>query len=455
MCNGFAPAMRKVKRGDLPLSGLVSQKSVQDACSQEGYRGQASLYTPITTILTFLAQLLNADGSCQQAVDGLIAERVAGGKGRCSADTSGYCKARSRLPEEVFWRLARQSGQQVAQGAEEGWLWLGHRVRVADGSTLQIADTAKNRKEYPLQKNLKPGLHYPVVRILVVFCLAVGTVLDAAICPYKGKGTGETAMVREMEEGLQPGDVLLVDRYYAGYWDVAFWMSRGVHVVVRNSVSRKSDFRRGQRLGKNDHLIHWRKTARPDWISKEEAKDVPRSLELRELRVLVNVRGFRTRQVIVVTTLTDAERYTKDAIAKLYRRRWQAELQLRSLKTHMGMERLRCKSPEMVRKEFALYLLAYNCVRRLGAEAARKEGREPYEISFKNTKQTITEFFPRFHQSCNLSQWIEDLLQTIASVIVGQRPNRIEPYTCKTRPKDYPTPKETRQRYKNRKQRRT
>ena len=454
MRNGFASAMRKVKRGDLPLSGLVSEQSVQQACSEVGYRSQASLYTPITTVLTFLAQLLNADGSCQQAVDGLIAERVAGGKRRCSADTSSYCKARSRLSEEVFWQLARQSGQQIEQDAEDGWLWLGHRVRVADGSTLQIADTPKNRKEYPLQKNLKPGLHYPVVRVLVVFSLAVGTVLEAAIRPYQGKGTGETAMLREMADLFQPGDVLLADRYFSGYWDVAFWIARGVHVVVRNSASRKSDFRRGQRLGKDDHLIRWKKTVLPDWMDKQAAKEIPSTLEIREIRVVVRVPGFRTRHVIVVTTLKDAKAYPKAEFAKLYRRRWQAELQLRSLKTHMGMEKLRCKSPEMVRKEFASYLLAYNCIRRVGAEAAREQGLDPHEISFKNTKQAITEFFPRFHQS-NLAAWIEGLLQTVASIIVANRPDRIEPYTCKTRPKNFKPPKDTRANYKSRKRKRS
>jgi hypothetical protein len=285
--------------------------------------------------------------------------------------------------------------------------------------------------------------------------LAVGTVLEAAIRPYQGKGTGETAMLREMADLFQPGDILLADRYFSGYWDVAFWVARGVHVVVRNSASRKSDFRRGQRLGKDDQLIRWKKTARPDWMDKKAAKEIPSTLEIREIRVAVKVPGFRTRHVIVVTTLKDAKAYPKAEFAKLYRRRWQAELQLRSLKTHMGMEKLRCKSPPMVRKELASYLLAYNCIRRVGAEAAREEGLDPYEISFKNTKQAITEFFPRLHQSCNLIHWIEGLLQTVASVIVGNRPDRIEPYTCKTRPKDFPTPKEPRAKYKSRKQKTT
>lgn len=454
MCKGFAAALRKVKRGDLPLSGLVSQTEVVEACREEGYRSRAGLYTPVITILTFLAQLLDADGSCQQAVNGLIAERVAGGKGKCSADTGGYCKARSRTPEQVFWRLARQSGRLVEEQADNGFHWQGHRVRVVDGSTLKIADTPANRKEYPLQKRLNPGLHYPVVRILVVFSLAVGTVLDAAICPYKGKGTGETAMLRGMADLFDAADILLGDRYYSGYWDIAFWLARGVHLVSVISVSRRVDFRKGKRLGKTDHVVQWKKTARPDWVDDKTAREAPKTISIRELRVKVEARGFRVKHVLVVTTLTDAEIYTKQSLGTLYRLRWQAELQLRSLKTHMGMQQLRCKTPPMVRKEFAAYLLAYNCVRRVGVEAASLNHLKPHEVSFKHTMQTINEFFRRFHQASDVQHWITSLLSTVAQVIVANRPDRIEPYTCKTRPKDYPTPKEPRSRYKSRKTRR-
>lgn len=451
MCNGFAAAMRRVKRGDLPLSGLVSGEEIMDACREVGYRSRAVLYTPITTILAFLAQLLDGDGSCQQTVDGLIAERVAAGKRKCSADTGGYCKARSRISEQVFWHLARQSGRLVEAQADDSLHWQGHHVRVVDGSTLKIADTPENRKEYPLQKRLKPGLHYPVVRVLVVFSLAVGTVLDAAISPYKGKGTGETAMLRAMANFFNAGDILLGDRYYSGYWDIAFWLARGVHLVSVISVSRRVDFRKGKRLGKADHVVQWKKTARPDWVDEKTAREAPKTISIRELRVKVKVRGFRVRHVLVITTLTDAEVYTKESLGKLYRLRWQAELQLRSLKTHMGMEQLRCKTPAMVRKEFATYLLAYNCVRRVGAEAAPHHDLRPHEVSFKHTMQTINEFFRRFHQSCDVDHWITSLLITVAEVVVANRPNRIEPYTCKTRPKDYATPRETRQAYKRRK----
>lgn len=452
MGNGFATSLKKIQRGDLPLTGLLSPHEVQQACQDASYRSQAFLYTPITTILTFLAQLLNADGSCQQAVDGLIAERVTAGKKKCSADTGGFCKARRRLPEKVFWNLARRSGQMTEDQADSSWNWNGHRVRVADGSTLQIADTAANRAEYPLQKNLQPGLHYPVVRILVVFSLAAGVIVEAAIRRYQGKGTGETSMLRELASLFQKGDVLLADRYYSGYWDIAFWLARGVYFVSVISASRTVDFRRGQRLGKGDHLVTWKKTFRPEWVDAEFAKHAPQRIQLREIHIRVEVAGFRVKQLWIVTTLTDAKKYTAESIGDLYRRRWQAELQLRSVKTHMSMERLRCKTPSMVRKEFATYVLAYNSIRKVGMEAAREHSLLPHQISFKHTLQSITEFFPRFHnRQCTLDHWLNAFLTTVAEVLVANRPNRIEPYTCKTRPKEFPPPKETRHSYKARK----
>ena len=214
MLNGFSSALQRVRGNALPLSGLLSADTIEQAVAEEGYKSQATLYTPVLTILTFLAQLLSADGSCQQAINGLLAHDAARGKRRFSTDTGGYCKARSRLAESVFWNLARKAGQQVDGEAPSQWRWQERRVRVVDGSTLRIADTEKNRKEYPLQRNLKPGLHYPVVRILVIFSLSVGTVLDAAIRPYRGKGTGETGMLRDLADLFDPGDVLLGDRYF-------------------------------------------------------------------------------------------------------------------------------------------------------------------------------------------------------------------------------------------------
>jgi IS4 transposase len=453
MRDGFAAAMRGVKRSSSPFSGLVSAGDVDEACQAAGYSSSAKLYTPIRTVLTFLTQLLGADGSCQQAVDGLIAERTEAGEAKCSADTGGYCKARQRLPEAVNWGLMRNAGRKAEDeaSAEQGdaILWCGRRVRPADGSTTQIADTEANRSEYPLMRNLKAGLHYPVVRILVIFSLAVGTVLDAALRPYQGKGTGETAMLRELAHVFAAGDVLLGDRYFAGYWDIAFWLKRGVDMVSRCPASRQFNYRKGRRLGPNDYVMTWHKTQRPDWVSPADAGDYPDEISIRFVKVRVDKRGFRAQEILVITTLLDAEKYSAEAIAELYRLRWQAELNLRSLKTHMGLEHLRCKTPEMVRKEFATYLLAYNCIRRLAYAAAAREKVKPHEISFKHTLQTTNEFFRRFHHS-DFTTWLTNFLETVAEVKVANRPDRIEPYTTKKRPKDFPHTNEPRADYKRR-----
>jgi hypothetical protein len=450
MWSRLSQAFRRVRRSDLELQGLLPAEVIEQALRAAGYVEHARVYTAVTTMLTFLGQLLRADRSCQQAVSGLIAQRVAANQTACSADTAAYCKARQRLPEAVFWDLQQQTGRIVEEQAPPEAHWCGRRVRVVDGSTLKIEDTAENRAEYPLQAGLQPGTSYPLVRILVVFSLAVGTVLEAAIRPYQGKGTGETGMLRSLagSPALAAGDVLLGDRYFAGFWDIACWQRQGLDLVTRLPKSRVVDFRTGQRLGPDDRLITWPKTARPDWLTPAEARLFPDTLILRAVRVRVAQPGFRTRVLIVLTTLLDPVAYPASAVAELYRRRWQAELNLRSLKTHLGMEQLRTKHPETVRKEFAMHLTAYNCVRRLGAEAAHAAQVPAWSISFKGALQALNEFLPRLHHT-PLSLWMRHLLWTAQQLRVDRR-DRVEPYATKQRPKEYPVLREPRSRYKSR-----
>lgn len=438
--------------GKSPLALLLPEAWVQQALQAAGYTDGSSVYTPVVTVLAWVKQMISNRPSCQKAVQALIAQRAADGQNAVSADTSGYCKARQRVPESVCWDLMRRSGHDLERQAPASWTWCGRRVKTVDGSTLRIADTEKNRAEYPLQRGLKPGLSYPVVRILAVFSFAVGTVLEAALRPYQGKGTGETGMLRELADRFEPGDVLLGDRYFCGYWDIAFWLQRGVDTVARNSACRKSDFRSGVRLGKDDHLIEWKRTARPDWVTPEMARAFPDTLTLRETRVRIVQRGFRTRAVIVITTLLDPVAFPAEALAELYRCRWDAELNLRSLKTEMGLEQLRCKSPEMVRKELALALTAYNVVRRATTAAAETgpPGIRPWHVSFQGARDGINEFLPRLPTAGDREHWLQHWLGSTAQLQVRHRPDRIEPYTTKTRPKEYPPPRETRQEYRTR-----
>lgn len=451
MVSNFTRRLKEIQTGQHSLAALLPPQDVEEACQAETYHSQAPVYTPWRTLITFLQQLIGADGSCQQAVDDLAAHQAANGKKTPSVNTGGYCKARSRLPEEIFWRLARQSGQLPDEQAPAEWRWKNHRVRPVDGSTLKIADSEANRGEYPLQKGLQAGLHYPVVRILIIFSLAVGTVLDAVISPYQGKGTGETGMLRSRADLFCVNDVLLGDRYYAGWWDIAFWLSYGVHTVSVNTKSRKVDFRKGKRLGKKDHVVPWKRTARPDWVEGELAASAAETLMIRELEVCCEVPGFRVKKLIIITTLLAPEIYSGESLGGLYRRRWQAELNLRSLKTHLGMEMLACKTPAMVRKEFCMYLLAYNSVRHLSTEAAREGNRLPWEMSFTHTRQTLNAFFPRYGQAQDVDHWIKCLYQSILKILVGQRPDRTEPRQCKTRPKEHGPLKNGSERFKDQK----
>ena len=411
---------------------------------------QGWIYTPTVTVWVFLSQCLSMDHSCRDAVARLIAWRVASGARPCSADTGAYCTARADLPEAVCCQLVRQTGAGVEQAAPAEWLWHGRRVRVIDGSTITMADTPQNQAEYPQLKSQAAGCGFPIARIVVVFSLAVGTVVEAALGRYAGKQTGENSMFRGLHDCLAEGDVVLADRYFSGWFDLALVAQRGVDVVVRKHQLRATDFRTGERLGKDDQRVRWSKPQRPSWMSVAEYAALPDELVLREVRVRVSQKGFRTKQLVVVTTLLDPEDYPRDQIAELYRQRWQAELHLRSIKTVLQMDHLRCKTPQRVRNEFFMHLLGYNLIRRAMVLAALQSGAQPWQVSFKGALQTVNHFLPTLRSSASLDAWCAALLSAIATHIVGNRPDRYEPRLTKRRPKKFKRLRRPRANYKKR-----
>jgi putative transposase len=434
--------------GKLYFASLLSEDHILEAFGRARWIWQGWVYTPAVTVWVFLAQCLSPDHSCRDAVAQLIAWLLANGRRACSAVTGAYCSARDRLPEDACKQLLRDTGRRTDDDAPSSWRWLGHRVLNVDGSTLTMADTKANQAEYPQQRNQKPGCGFPIARIVVVFSLAVGTVLDAALGKYEGKQTGENSLFRTLHDQLREGDVVLADRYFSGWFDLALLWLRGVHSVVRKHQLRATDFRRGRRLGMNDHLVCWEKPQRPAWMSPEQYAALPESLTLREVRVLVEQKGFRTREVIVVTTLLDAEQYTAAELAQLYRRRWQAELNLRSLKIVLQMDHLRCKTPHRVRNEFFMHLVAYNLIRKVMAIAAAKAGVEPWTVSFKGALQTLGRMLPLLETTILIETWCASLLEAIATHVVGDRPDRFEPRLRKRRPKPYKHLREPRENYK-------
>lgn len=449
MLDAFRGAVMQARRhGDLYFAALLDAHSITDAFGAASSLWRGWIYTPAVTCWTFLSQCLSPDHSCREAVARLAAWRATQGLPPCSADTGAYCTARDALPEDACRELVRRTGRDADGQAPPEWLWRGRRVRVVDGSTLTMPDTVENQAEYPQIPGQRPGCGLPIARIVVVFSLAVGTVLEAAIGQYLGKKTGETSLFRSLHDALSAGDVVLADRAFSGWFDLALLVQRGVDLAVRKHAQRRSDFRTGRRLGPDDHVVRVAKPLRPDWMTPESYATLPEELAWREVRIRVRQRGFRTKVLVVVTTLLDAEAYPAAAVAELYRRRWQAELHLRSLKVALEMDHLRCKTPHRVRNEFFMHLLAYNLLRRVMALAAVDAQTAPWTISFKGALQTLAAFLPLLVLSAPPQAGCQALVDCIASHVVGRRPDRFEPRRIKRRPKPHALLMKSRHEYK-------
>jgi Transposase DDE domain len=425
---------------DLLSHHVFAVANVTRIVAEEVGTTSGRIFTPLVTLCTFLSQVLSDDHSCRAAVARLMAWRCAEGLPPCSPDTGGYCKARQRLPEALLPRLVRDTADGLREDAPDAWLFHGRKVTLVDGSTVSMPDTPENQAEYPQHGNQEPGCGFPIARIVVLIALATGAVLDAAVGPRKGKLSGESTLLRSLHGRLPRGDILLGDRCFCSYFEVAMLLSQGVDVVLRQNKNRPVDFRGGRRLGRDDHLVVWHRPQRASWMGAEAYAAVPETVTIRELRVRVAQRGFRTRTLIVMTTLLDGIKFSHDELAILYRARWHAELDIRSLKQTLKMDVLRCKTPEMVRKEIWAHLLVANLIRGVMAGAARRHGVSPRELSFQGARQTMDGFRSELSHARPADAEVlrEAASKAIAGHRVGDRPDRVEPRVRKRRPKNYP-----------------
>jgi hypothetical protein len=427
---------RAVEDQDLCFTRLLPQAQVEAALERHQVRYRQRLYTPLLTIWTFLYQVLSPDQSCRAAVARLLAFLCVGGDGSGSAKTDPYCKARQRLPEKLLADLACDSGLTLHRQVP-GPAFLGGRpLKIADGTTVSMPDTPANQKAYPQQRGQKPGLGFPILRLVGLISLSCGAVLDVAMGAYRGKQTGETALLRQLSDRLEAGDILLTDAIFSNYWTLALLQQRGVDVLSRLEGQRRVDFRQGQRLGRYDHLVSWHQPRRPSWMSRKLYRSLPQTLRLREVQVEVSQKGFRCRRLRLVTTLLDPQVYPRQELALAFRCRWHAELDLRSIKHVMQMDVLRCKSPAMVRREIWMHLLAYNLIRTLMAQAAVTAGVCPRDLSFKGTLQTLV-VFAAAGWACpeRRNELYAAVLRAVATHRVNNRPDRVEPRAVKRRPK--------------------
>jgi hypothetical protein len=382
------------------------------------------LYPPTVSLSMFLRQALEADRSCQRAVDGWAAQRAAEGLSVQSVRTGAYCRARQRLPMPMIVELTRHTGRVLSTQAHRCWHWRGRAVKLVDGSGISMPDTAANQACYRQPSTQAAGVGFPLARLVGVICLSTGAVLEAAIGAYAGKGQSELSLFRSVLSTLSAGDVLLGDALYCDYFLIATLQEAGVDVLFEQHGARRTDFRRGQRLGQRDHRVLWRKPERPQWMTRQQYAAFAEHLTVRELKV---------EGRILVTTLLTPRKASKTELAQLYDRRWNVELDLRSIKTTLGMATLSCKSPAMVHKELWVYLLAYNLIRLLMTQAAHDAGVHPRELSFKHTVQIWSQWRPQ-----TLLANREVFFRLIAQLRVANRPGRIEPRARKRRPKHYP-----------------
>jgi len=424
--------------GDLPFTDVLTEQVIAQALAAvTGWLDR--IFSPLVTLWVFLGQVLSADHSCRSAVARLIAHRLARGQRPCSPRTGAYCQARRRLPESFFADVARSVGRALDGQAQRRWPWQGRRVYLFDGTTVTMPDTPQNQAAYPQVYNQEPGLGFPIARLGALISLACGAVVNLGFCRYAGKGQGEVSLLRRLWDVLRPGDVVLADRLTANWATIAMLQGRGVELVSRlNKAHRKADFRRGRRLGPEDHVVRWAKPTSIRSLDREAYQALPESITVREARVRVAQPGFRTRSVVVVTTLLNPHQATKEGLAALYRARWNAELDLRAIKAAMQMRELRCKTPEMVRKEVWAHALAYNLIRTVMAQAAARHDIPPRSISFTGAMQTLEAFQPLLEfgatdDAASRLQLYHELLDAVASHRVADRPDRYEPRLKKRR----------------------
>lgn len=426
-------------QGDgLPLRDVLAEDVIHRIAAEEG-ECFGSTFTTALVLWAFVTQVISKDQTCLATVARIMAVLVASGQEACSSHTGGYCKARQKLSEKFLRRLTVEVGQAVEDQAPDAWRWQGRRVLLVDGSTTTGPDTPANQKVYPQPQSQKPGLGFPCIRFVVLLALATATLIDTALGPYSGKESGEPALLRTLFTSLRDGDVVVADRYYCSYWMLAMLSQRGVDCVFRMHHVRKYDFRRGRRLGPDDHIVSWSKPQRPDWMDEAAYAALPASLTLREMRTPVAKPGFRVKELVVATTLVDAERYASAEVFDLYHDRWHVELDLRAIKQSLQMDELRCQTPEMLRKELWAHLLAYNLTRKVMAQAALNEEISPRQISFMATVQTLNEFRRDLLDATpeQLLRLAALVFQAIAAHRVGDRPDRCEPRALKRRPKPH------------------
>lgn len=410
--------------------------------SDEGVNSRERIFSARVTFWAFAAQVLSPGTACLEIVRRVQAWYEESGKGekQASASDSAYCQARARLEVPTLELIRREVAWSLERNVLNAERWLGKRtVKIVDGTGISMPDTPENQAVWPQQRSQKPGCGFPSMKLVGLFSLASGALLEAQTGNLH---VSESVLFRELWGKLQKGDIILADRGFCSYAALASLQKRGVDSVMRLHQMRKADFRTGARLGPEDRLVVWTKPPKlTDVWSEEEFAALPETLVLRMIRLRVEAAGFRTKSVVLITTLVDPQAYPADALRDLYGKRWQVELHFQQIKTTLAMDVLRCKSPEMIEREVLMHQIAYNMVRSLMQKSAHLHHVPLARISFKGTLDTLRHWSgviaaaaktPRKQEAL-----IDQKLALIAGDLVPERPGRSEPRAKKRRPKNY------------------
>jgi hypothetical protein len=432
----IASTLARIKADPLPWLG--GRERVNQCFARAGHVWRDRVLDPANTLALFVLQLLHGNTAISHL--------------RHLSDTqaanSSYCEARARLPLAGFAAAVGELCCDGGKSIEDAARWLGRRVLMADATTAATPDTPALQKLWPQPSAQKPGCGFPVVKLLALLDLTTGLILQLTMMSLKAH---EMSQLTGLHEALQPGDVVLGDRAFCSFAHLVLLARASVDAVFRahqrqivdftpgrahRGKSRKKKYQRGipssrfvRKLGDEDQIVEWvRPASRPVWMTPEQFATLPSVLQVRELRYHTVIKGRRTRVVTLSTTLLDPMRYPKREIAKLYGLRWEIETNFRHLKTTMGMEHLKCQTPEGVMKELMVFVLAYNLVRGVMAlAAARQQVADANRMSFIDTLRWL----------CKLLTMRQPQAGVPELVVNAPRPGRWCPRLKKRRMKEY------------------
>ena len=422
----------KISLPDVPPLRQTSK----DCQVRQEYEPRNRVFTQWRTFWMFLGQILSWSQSCSEAVKKAQAWLWHSEEIEISSSTAGYCQGRNRLNQEYLDKINQDVIESHQKSLTENRLWCGRNVKIIDGSSLSMPDTKENQQLYPQPTSQKEGCGFPVMRIVSTFSLASGVMLD---CRKGSLDVHERTLWREGWDCYEENDIVLADCGFCSYADYHMLQEKNVDCVMRLHQRRKEK-KITKKINKNDYLVLWEKPAkskRPKWMTEQQWEQLPNEMTIRYVIVSIDIPGIRSKNFIVATTLLDHKKYPADAIAQLYWRRWRCELFFKDIKTTMRMKVLRAKTPQMIHKEFTVFIIAYNLIRLLIWDAALDNGADPERISFKGTITAILQWAPvivTIKDKEEKERCLQNLKKVIAADIVPIRKKiRREPRAIKRR----------------------